>query len=501
MWAVAGAALPQSSLEEVPETSVNATAGSLVAITPRVVVGRGHAHHYVLLLFSAFGMVSVIAAVFSFASWQRKQSTLATSTGGANASVSQDSPSALAAEAPAKASNLKLERSSKLPSHDRPRIFLAAFVLGWLNNNACATVVGIAQRMAHEFHQEDLVTVFMMFMLFAACVITLINGMVLVRFSVESRIRGLVLAQAIAWLALAQASTMPNNAGFALCLTACLVVGGCQVLGEVTCLSFLRTMPPGALGGWGAGTGFSGILGSMLFILLSGCGIPDAVTFLVMILSVFLYWLAFRYIHERLDPPVAAAHPSGNATLTAERLGTVLSTAGRVIAVLSAVYFFEYFIYPGMVDRDTICATKSFALGKYTFTLSWVAYSAGVMVSRASVAWVQIPHLSVLGALQAINCILWTCEAWTHTLRNALGSGGIIAWMTWIGLVGGATYGNCMHAFAALPSIPQDVRELAITVGFMGGNLAIVAATGAAGILDTTVLSSETLYPHGCPEA
>merc|ERR1719326_1844475 len=98
----------------------------------------------------------------------------------------------------------------------------------------------------------------------------------------------------------------------------------------------------------------------------------------------------------------------------------VCSTAGGVIAALAAVYFCEYLVYPGFVDRDTLC------LEGWTFTLCWVSYNLGVLISRASVAAFRIERLEVLAALQIVNLCFWAVEAVTHVLRDALGRSAVV---------------------------------------------------------------------------
>merc|ERR1719359_358271 len=115
-----------------------------------------------------------------------------------------------------------------------------------------------------------------------------------------------------------------------------------------------------------------------------------------------------------------------------------------------SVYALEYFIYPGLVDRDTLCPMVSGFLAQNTFTLSWMAYNVGVTISRGSVAFFQIERLWILTFLQFVNAVLWSAEAITHTLPKLFGVQGyymMVAWMVWVGFMGGGCYANCMHAF------------------------------------------------------
>ena len=50
----------------------------------------------------------------------------------------------------------------------------------------------------------------------------------------------------------------------------------------------------------------------------------------------------------------------------------------RLILHCAAVYFLEYSIYPGLVDRDTQAEEGASLLNRNAFILCWMAYNVGV---------------------------------------------------------------------------------------------------------------------------
>jgi len=104
--------------------------------------------------------------------------------------------------------------------------------------------------------------------------------------------------------------------------------------------------------------------------------------------------------------------------------------AGSIIFFMVIVYFLEYLIYPGFVDRDTNKTlpdgVSNTALRRSTYTLAWACYNIGVTVSRSSVSFFVIPksRIWILSALQAVNAVLWFFEAYYHFLPKALGDAG-----------------------------------------------------------------------------
>ncbi len=68
-----------------------------------------------------------------------------------------------------------------------------------------------------------------------------------------------------------------------------------------------------------------------------------------------------------------------------------------------------------------------------------------------------------------------------------------------LGLMGGATYANCMHLLNTDVAVPDDLRELAINLSFTASNVGIIGSSLAVLALDTTVMSDEQgfMYPDG----
>lgn len=391
------------------------------------------------------------------------------------------------------------------------KCFLACFTLGVLNNNAYNMVMGASQKLAAHYHKEDMVATLPTLMLAACFSVTLMNGAYFLQIPFRKRIGTLVVVLAGAYGILAVAASMTGPGGFLTALLACIVVGACTSLGELCCLSFFRELPAEALGGWGAGTGFAGIIGSAAYLGLLSVGFALPSVFAFMMPTALIYWLAFDYLDHQVqearslsvargERPWPVSNEPGDP-MTFENLQAVWKCASYILVCMVAVYFLEYFIYPGLVDRDSLCPQTSSFLGQHVFTVSWLAYNVGVTVSRASVALFRVERLWILAVLQFVNAALWIYEAATHKIVITFGSLGytiIVLWMVWVGVMGGCTYANCMYGFAKRPDIPDNLRELGITIGFAMSNIGIMLATASSGILDNTVLSMSHVWPNGC---
>jgi battenin len=309
------------------------------------------------------------------------------------------------------------------------------------------------------------------------------------------------------YMMLAIASGMSGSIGFmTACLAACLV--GCsQTLGEIGNLAFFRSLPACILGAWGAGTGLAGISGGSVYVGLLNLNLTNQQIFTYLMPTAFVYYGCFSYLHYRakqcgvFDEKNASTNEK-NAELSWESLKDVIKYTWPVLINLVAVYTLEYIIYPGMVDRDTLCPISKGSIATSAYALMWTMYNVGVTISRVSISWFKIDNLWLITGLQALNLALWFVEANTHAILNMFGIFGyyvLFAWMIWVGLMGGSCYSNCMHAYNTSSSIPDKYRELGMNVGLSMVNLGILGGSSLTTLLQTTIMSSAALYPNGCP--
>lgn len=53
-----------------------------------------------------------------------------------------------------------------------------------------------------------------------------------------------------------------------------MLIGVCQTLGEGVIVSFIKKFDSRCIAGWSSGTGFAGIIGSGLYLLLKSFNVP-----------------------------------------------------------------------------------------------------------------------------------------------------------------------------------------------------------------------------------
>mmetsp|Transcript_49530 Transcript_49530/g.111233 ORF Transcript_49530/g.111233 Transcript_49530/m.111233 type:complete len:478 (-) Transcript_49530:45-1478(-) len=321
--------------------------------------------------------------------------------------------------------------------------------------------------------------------------------------------------------------------GLTLALVAGLLLGLQQSLGENIANMRFQRCSKLAFSMWGAGTGVAGILPPLAYGLVSGwrlslrflVGVPllclylvvctrvyaasrrEAVqTFIednVVVISDILEDREVQQLQRQRTGPLAATGQPEPVEDTASAGGA--STLGFVCYafyatfVFSGVYGLEYTIFPTLLDRSTKCPPTA-SVGKGAYNNSWIFYNVGVTLSRGSILLFEFPHLWLLIVAQAINVVLWAVEVHVHFIARMGARGYMLQylWMTWVGLMGGAAYANCLRAFHCSPRIPTSKRDRCINVAFLTANVVILSSTLLGTLLDNTVLTEEIVV-RGCP--
>ena len=139
-------------------------------------------------------------------------------------------------------------------------------------------------------------------------------------------------------------------------------------------------------------------------------------------------------------------------SLNYRNIKVVFQSAGSIIFHCAAVYFLEYSIYPGLVDRASMAHKDASWLNNNVYVffffvfffrkkknqkdifeilyilnfkiniiyiryiLSYIAYNIGVTISRASVSFFPIYRVWILTLMQFLNCIGFIVESKLHYL-------------------------------------------------------------------------------------
>eukprot|EP00931_Biecheleriopsis_adriatica_P102741 TRINITY_DN77679_c0_g1_i1.p1 TRINITY_DN77679_c0_g1~~TRINITY_DN77679_c0_g1_i1.p1 ORF type:complete len:298 (-),score=30.31 TRINITY_DN77679_c0_g1_i1:160-936(-) len=250
-----------------------------------------------------------------------------------------------------------------------------------------------------------------------------------------------------------------------------------------------------------SGTGMSGVLGSALYIGLSGGGMTFSAIFMLLNVFVLIYLLVYfvgvqeprSFLACELVPSPSGDRQEQNICSEARQIHRLIF---RPVVQLFMVYVFEYAVqmsagfeqpcsYHGAPTSE---ASDPVVRGFYPLTQ--FVYQLGVLVSRSSLSFWKIKRVHILTWFQALNMIVWLLLAKTKWLGEPPLLYLMIPMMLFVGLLGGASYVNVLHIIRTDEKVSHNV-ELAMNVAGIYFTLGICGGSLVDLLFVNTVLKSE----------
>jgi battenin len=366
---------------------------------------------------------------------------------------------------------------------DRLRDWVALFLMGTINNLPYVVVNSSAKILASSFHKDNLVPLVMFsnvaFGLFGGSLSTALTLVKVVPFWVRFLGNGLLMLGGLILVAFT-----PN---FWIALIGIVMCGLSSTFGENTTLGYLHMRQKSLISAWSSGTGFAGVAGATLYILLT-CVAADTVeegqettsklkgmnkfAFLATVPVVLIYWLAYFVILTKGETPQLVSEQAsedersllhsqppnyqaiaekphsiqgceGGDSVTSEAVSSEVvivvqqercGSVRRVLRCLcliwwlalnlGAVYLFEY-MARGAASKARPKSEYGLTSCPELFASLQLCYQAGVFVSRSSLGLVKIRRVEVLSVLQFINMVVWVLLPLVSGSHQRMGHGGM----------------------------------------------------------------------------
>lgn len=345
----------------------------------------------------------------------------------------------------------------------------------------------------------------------------------------------------IAYLLIAAVTIKQFEAGFWISLFCALLHGCSASLGESTLLGLLKGFPSRLVGAFSSGTGFAGVFGAGIFLVLKPF-MSDGYIFLIVTPLVFLYFfnciLAIRkksalpFVEENSDAQSRLAsvrkslnedeefaeytndNPNidengnnlegidvgedadENVPMNIKNGIMVFQKVGWYLSNLTAVYFLEYACTTGFADiystklhndaKNDPNKDEEFYMIKDAFIIFAFCYQFGVLISRSSLDVIKIKRVGIITTLQLINFVFWFLNAQFFFLKNYYV---MFAWMVFVGLMGGASYVNVMYLILNSNRLKKSEKELAVMTCCIFCDIGILLAAILALVLSNTLFS------------
>ena len=199
------------------------------------------------------------------------------------------------------------------------------------------------------------------------------------------------------------------------------------------------------------------------------------------------FHLTLVYVSSHAPPP--PAHPPSPPPVSSSPM---FSPPPPFPSVVSSVppplaQFLEYVIIVGFASQANPAQADASWAYRNAYELLSFCYQLGVLVSRSSIALVQVRRIEWINAVQALNFVVWFVQAYAGLMPLPLQ----FAWMVGVGLMGGAMYVNVFYLLREDRGIKEEERELAINVVASIYYVGIISSSLVEIVLLNTILTRQ----------
>lgn len=209
------------------------------------------------------------------------------------------------------------QRIETLFKQYRWRILVSLWILGVINNLHYNLVISAADSLAAEYGMKRLVALISFANVFFGIVARIINAFVANRVSFNLRMTIMVLMTITGLFFTAFSSPIggyKDEICFLVVIIGVCFSGTAYSYGECVALTYLQRYPSFVVGAWGSGTGASGVITSVMYIVLTNNGVSKQTIFLASSPLTIIYWLAFCVGLVAPQKVISVTHADGHVT-------------------------------------------------------------------------------------------------------------------------------------------------------------------------------------------
>eukprot|EP00826_Nyctotherus_ovalis_P029773 TRINITY_DN2361_c0_g1_i6.p1 TRINITY_DN2361_c0_g1~~TRINITY_DN2361_c0_g1_i6.p1 ORF type:complete len:328 (-),score=83.83 TRINITY_DN2361_c0_g1_i6:79-1062(-) len=305
---------------------------------------------------------------------------------------------------------------------------------------------------------------------------------------------------------------------FFISLGASCIHGLTSCFGESVILGYLKGFPADLVVGWSSGTGFAGVVGAGLVVLLTALDFELFAIYLVALGLVLFYLLSFIYLNrqknkfariekensvlesveseqkEEIQSAEQVDEAKENVKMGFSAFCHVFGKIWYLCGSLAFVYYFEYSIFTSFTDRTIKKLGYDHRPGfiyKNLFEILLLAYQCGVLISRSSLKLIKIPEVWVFFVLQLSSYIFWLMEVILvyNGIVMVKNPYIMIILLFYVGLCGGGSYVNVMYCIISHDKLKFYEKELALNICTILNDTGVICAS------ITALIMSNWVYP------
>jgi hypothetical protein len=210
-------------------------------------------------------------------------------------------------------------------------------LIGLVTNTGMVMVGSAAEDLAKTFNQETLMPLFQLSEIVFASLVQFLNSWLLINIKHIHRLTFNSFYMLAAYLLITVVTIWQFEAGFWIALVAALMHGTSAAFSESTVLGFMKGFPSRLVAPFSTGTGFAGIFGSGILLLLKTVFERDGYIFAIVspIILVYLgciFWLQRQKMRYRFDQHADQISAQESKALSGDKIDPFLSPMSKTLS-------------------------------------------------------------------------------------------------------------------------------------------------------------------------
>ena len=242
---------------------------------------------------------------------------------------------------PGKVIGLQSQKAKTLNQdvNERLCVYYTVFVLiGLVTNTGLVMVGSSAEDLAVTFHKETFMPMFQLSEILFASFVQFLNCWLLINVKHVTRLTCNAFYMLSAYLLITVVTIWKFEAGFWLALLAALMHGTSAALSESTVLGFMKGFPSRLVAPFSTGTGFAGIFGSGILLVLKIFFNKDGYIFLLVSPIIIIYLFCIHYLQRqkrryKFDMIEDQNNPHGTRSLGNDKVDPFISPLTKRLSV------------------------------------------------------------------------------------------------------------------------------------------------------------------------
>lgn len=229
-------------------------------------------------------------------------------------------------------------RSLNQEVNERLWVYYSVFALiGLVTNTGLVMVGSAAEGLAATFHKESLMPMFQLSEILFASLIQFINCWLLININHVTRLTFNAFYMLSAYLLITVVTIWEFEAGFWIALFAALMHGTSAALSESTVLGYMKGFPSRLVAPFSTGTGFAGIFGSGVLLVLKIFFEKDGYIFAIVSPIIIVYLACIFYLRRqkrrfRFDMIEDQSQAHGTRSLENDRVDPFISPLSKKLS-------------------------------------------------------------------------------------------------------------------------------------------------------------------------